>query len=271
MTMRDTIGTLTWSRRTGGKLSRREREAFLKAQVARQAQAIPIDQLPGINASDRGQAPMDIDTIRIPDSSVARHAETLVAELSPPFLTHHCHRTYFWGSLLAQHDAIRMDEELFYVASLVHDLGLTAQHLGRHPHLHCFAVEGAMAADAFLARAGWEQARRDIVAEAITLHANPPLLTVDLTHGPVAHYLTAGTLCDAFGQRASEMPKPVIDAVLHRHPGLGFAAEGAALFGTEAQVHPEGRVALSLTHFGLGALFPFDEAMDQAAQEALHA
>lgn len=271
MTMMDTIGTLAWSRQTGGKLSRKEREAFLKAQVARQAQAVPLDQWPGIDASDQGQAHMDIDAIRIPDSSVARHAETLLAELSAPFLTHHCHRTYLWGSLLAQHDAIRMDEELFYVASLVHDLGLTAQHLGRNPHIHCFAVEGAMAADAFLARAGWEQARRDIVAEAITLHANPPLLAVDLTHGPVAHYLSAGTLCDAFGQRASEMPKPVIDAVLYRHPGLGFAAEGAALFGTEAQVHPEGRVAFSLTHFGLGALFPFEEAMDQAAQEALHA
>lgn len=112
MTMINPIGTFKWSRRTGGKLSRKEREAFLKAQVARQVQAIALDQLPGITGSDHDQARMDIDTIRIPDSSVARHAETLVAELSPPFLTNHRHRTYLWGSLLAQHCAIRMDEEL---------------------------------------------------------------------------------------------------------------------------------------------------------------
>ena len=258
MTMINTIGTLEWSRRTGGKLSRKEREAFLKAQVARQAEAIPLDQLPGINATDGGKAHMDMDKIRIPDSNVARHAETLVAELSPPFLTNHCHRTYLWGSLLAQHDALRMDEELFYVASLVHDLGLTEKHFRCNPHIHCFAVEGAMAADEFLAREGWEQTHRHIIAEAITLHANPPLLSVELTHGPVAHYLSAGTLCDAFGQRASEIPKAAIDEVLRRHPGLGFAEGAIALFGAEAEVHPEGRVAFILTHFGLGAIFPFE-------------
>lgn len=249
----DNIGTLEWSKRTGGKLSRKEHEALLKEQVARQASAMAPDQLPGINASERGMARMDIDKIRIPDSSVARQAEALVAELSPPSLTHHCYRTYLWGSLLAQHDAIRVDEELFYVTSLLHDLGATDKYFRRNPRIHCFAVESAMAADEFLAREGWNQTRRDIVAEAITLHLN---MSVDLSHGPVAHCLSIGTQCDVLGQRASEIPRPAINEVLHRHPGLGFAKGFAQFLAAEAQAHPEGRYAFNQAHFDLGEVFP---------------
>jgi len=102
MTMLNHLGTLEWSRRTGGKISRKEREALLKQQVAREARTAGSEPWPGIRTTARGLARVDIDKVRFPDSGIARRAENLVAELATPALARHCHRTYLWGSLLAQ-------------------------------------------------------------------------------------------------------------------------------------------------------------------------
>ena len=94
---------------------------------------------------------------------------------------HHCLRTYVWGALLGRRDRLDWDDELLYVACLLHDLGLTPAHDGREPGIECFAVEGARAADAFLADAGWDVGRRARVAEAIVLHNNAqvPIAEID--------------------------------------------------------------------------------------------
>jgi hypothetical protein len=88
-----------------------------------EARAAGSEPWAGIPATGRGLARVDIDKVRFPDSAIARRAEDLVAELCTPALGQHCcYRTYLWGSLLAQHDQLAVDEELFYVASLLHDL-----------------------------------------------------------------------------------------------------------------------------------------------------
>jgi len=256
MTMTEQLGTLEWSRRTGGRLSRKEREALLKAQIGREVQAAGSEPWAGVPLTARGLARIDIDQVRFPDSSIARRAEKLIAKLCTPALAQHCYRTYLWGSLLAQHDALAVDEELFYLASLLHDLGATERYFARDPALHCFAVEGALAADEFLAEEGWSAERRDLVAEAITLHVN---LSVDLQYGLVAYYLSAGASCDVVGRRAAELPQSTIDEVLHRHPGLGFGEEFGRFLATEARAHPEGRIAWFRAHAGDLELFPFSE------------
>jgi hypothetical protein len=148
------------------------------------------------------------------------------------------------------------DEEAFYIAALLHDLGLTEEHFYRNPDVYCFAVEGALAANQFLVDEGWEQTRRDVVAEAITLHAN---MLVELSHGPLAHYLSAGAKCDVVGARASDIPHPAIEEVLHRYPGLGFGQVFGELLMAEARSRPESRTALIINNFPAGELFPFGQ------------
>lgn len=263
MAITEHLGTLEWSRRTGGKLSRKDREALVKEQVAREARVLGSGRLAGVSLASSRLARVDIDRVRFPDTATARRAEDLIAELCTPAIGQHCYRSYLWGSLLAQHDALAVDEELFYLASLLHDLGTTERHFARNSAVHCFAVEGALAADAFLVQEDWSPERRDLVAEAITLHVN---LSDDLRHGAVAYCLGAGTRCDAMGQRACDIPQSAIQEVLRRHPGLGFGEEFGQFLQAEARVHPEGRIAWILANVGGVGLFPFaDSVMNREA------
>ncbi len=254
MTTLEEIGTLRWSKRTGGQLSRSEREGLLKQALGAQELAVQSSSLADFRATKDGLARIDSGKIRIPDSRTARGAEQLMEELGQTSLVNHCYRTYWWGSLLAQHDAILIeDEEAFYVASLLHDLGLTEKHFCCNTEAHCFAVEGALAADEFLETQGWELVRRDVVAEAITLHLN---MMVELAHGPLAHYLSAGAKCDVVGARSTDISSAEIEKVLRRYPGLRFADEFATLLGAEAEIRPHGRIGFVLSNFSLGELFP---------------
>lgn len=244
MAMLEEIGTWEWAKQTGGRLSPDEQQALMQQAVAQA----------GAMTAQIGAAPMDMSKIRIPDSRTARQAESLIAELCQPALLNHCYRTYLWGSLLAQHDAVPVpDEEAFYVASLLHDLGLTEKHFCRHADVHCFAVEGAMAAGDFLAGQGWEQTRRDVVAEAICLHLN---LLVELSRGPLAHYLSAGAKCDVVGLRAADLPQLVIEDVLQRYPGEGFEESFSHLLAAEAQARPASRIGFVLANFPPAEIFP---------------
>ncbi|MCP1312710.1 HD domain-containing protein, partial [Paenibacillus tyrfis] len=104
----------------------------------------------------------------VPDSSLCKKATELVLELSPKFLFNHCLRTYKFGGLLAQREAMKFDPELFYLGAIFHDLGLTE----RCDHGHSFEVDSANAADEFLTHHGYPKEKIDIVREAIVLHTS---------------------------------------------------------------------------------------------------
>ena len=112
---------------------------------------------------------MDLDAVRVPDSALAKAAESYVSALSSGSLVNHLYRTYYWGTLLAQADKVRIkDEELFYVAALLHDLGLTKQHRCTDSNVVDFSVDGGFARSARLStfarsseRSWWRRSRRD--------------------------------------------------------------------------------------------------------------
>jgi HD superfamily phosphodiesterase len=191
----------------------------------------------------------DLDGVRIPDSRIARDAEELCREVSPPHLLQHCQRTYLWGSLLGRQGGIRYDEELFYVASLLHDLGATSRYPGEG--LHCFGVASALAARDFVRAREWEEARARAVAEAISLHLN---VRVGLEHGPEAHLLSAATALDVTGLRVWELDRGTIGAVLARHPRLDFAREMDAFARREMEARPDGRIRFLYQYLRFGQL-----------------
>ena len=85
----------------------------------------------------------DVDRLPIPDSSIAKEAEELCREASSPMLANHCFRTYAWGMILGQSDGLHPDPELFYVASLLHDLALTDQFRDYAP-MPCFGARAGI-------------------------------------------------------------------------------------------------------------------------------
>ncbi len=166
-----------------------------------------------------------------PDSRLARRAEKLVAEVSPPFLTNHCFRSHFFAVALAERDRVRFDAELLYVAALLHDLGLVARFdTGR-----CFEEDGADAAAALAAEAGWPPARCDALAEAIRLHL---AVAVELEDRPEAFLLWHSTGLDVVGNRFGELSAETVAAVLASCPRLDFKQGFTDLVADQAERKP---------------------------------
>jgi hypothetical protein len=235
------VGTLNWARKTGGRIDTAERDAIQRANVAYQAQAMAAADKDFSDAMRR----MDLDAIAVPDSRLAKAAEAYVASVSPQSLTDHCHRTFLWGALLAQADETPIaDMEVFYLASLLHDLSCTEAHNHKLPGVHCFAVESALSAETYLADNGLEPARVSVAAEAISLHVNTWGIAAD--RGAVAVYLRYGAACDVVGERAREIPPAVSQDVLRRHPGGDFAAMIGGFLQREIAARPDSRIAVMM-------------------------
>src|SRR5207237_1821497 len=74
----------------------------------------------------------------------------------------HAMRTYAFGKIVGERRGLRFDRELFYVAAVLHDPGLTDQAIASTR----FELEGADAAKELLAREGMADADVDVVWEA---------------------------------------------------------------------------------------------------------
>jgi hypothetical protein len=209
------VGTLAWNRETKGVLRRRDR-AVLAAQAVRvQLRLLGETGRRRLGLRPPALAALDLDGLRLPDTAAAREAQSLCDEVSPPFLAAHCHRTYLWGHILGANDGLAWDDELLYVAALLHDLGLTERYASPNGEQRCFTLWGEAPARELCAHAGWDAARSDALSEAISLHLN---VRVGLEHGAEAHLLQAGAGCDVAGVRAAQIDAATRAAVLGRHP-----------------------------------------------------
>ena len=148
------------------------------------------------------------DVLRIrPDSSLARQAEDLLRSVAPPFLGNHSFRSHFFAVALADGDTVRFDEELLYVAALLHDIGLVEEFdTGR-----CFEEDSADAAARLAEQKEWEAERRERLAEAIRLHV---ATDIALDDGPEAYLLWHSTGLDVGGHRHGELATAEVQAVL---------------------------------------------------------
>lgn len=229
------VGRLDWLTATRGRLSSRDR-----AELLRQATVAQAEDIAGrLRRGRAGRAALDVDTLRVPDSALAKAAEEACDELASRVLANHSHRCFLLGSAIGAADGVRHDPELLYVACMLHDLGLDP---GRQPaDGSCFTLVGAEAAldlDAERGRAA---------AEAISIHMN---LRVTLDDGAEGYLLTAGAQADVMGRRKREIAPDTMAAVLARHPRTGMKREFAELQGAHATSAPRTRAGM---YFRLGA------------------
>ena len=168
----------------------------------------------------------DVLSIR-PDSSLAQQAEELVRSVAPPFLTNHSFRSHFFAVALADRDGVRFDEELLYVAALLHDVGLVEEFdTGR-----CFEEDSADAAARLAEQQEWAAERRARLAEAIRLHVATDIALAD---GPEAYLLWHSTGLDVGGHRHGELTADEMQAVLDAYPRLDFKEGFAGLVEDQA-------------------------------------
>ncbi len=246
------VGSWEWAQRTDGRLGRADRAELLRQGVAAQLSRLPA-------AWRRRFLP---DSTRLsppkpPDSPLAKEADDRVRELSEPALYGHCLRTWAFAALFAQHDDVDHDEELLYLACVLHDLGLTDAHDGRDPTAACFAVEGARAAHSLLCARQEPEERARTVAEAISLHLN---ITVPERYGPEAVLLSKGVMLDVVGRRLERLPGAAVAEVVERWPREGSGDLLLRDTERQAEARPQSRAALlhRLGFTGLVSANPLD-------------
>jgi hypothetical protein len=124
------LGGLDWARRTGGRLTSRERNRLLAAIALGQWENLLGRAKLALGRLPAGARDVDLDTFTVPDSRFAREAEQACAEL-PDALVGHSYRTWLFGRALAAVDRRELDAELFYCGSLLHDHGIARPASGR--------------------------------------------------------------------------------------------------------------------------------------------
>jgi hypothetical protein len=192
----------------------------------------------------------EIAGITIPDSDMAQRATRLVKELSPPFLYHHCLRTYLFGAALAQRDGFTYDHELFYVSAILHDLGLTERFDGPQR----FEVQGADAARAFVKEQQWPEDKAELVWEAIALHTS---IGIADRMQPEIALVHLGAGVDLFGLRFDEIPPAVVEQTLATCPRLGFKHAMAQALLSQVQRKPQSAAFTWMAEFGRSYLPEF--------------
>lgn len=231
-----TFGTTAWANKTNGQTSLINRLTMLKQELQRQI----ATQLRRLVQQEIIQVePFHLDDIPVPDSRLAVETLTYAEGISPNSLFFHSLRTYYWGSILAQQSHIGLDPELFYVMSLLHDIGLYDSHNQKDGVSQCFAVEGGRGAKRFVAAHGFPE-KAQLVEDAIVQHIN---LHVPLSDGPERHILPQATALDVVGARIREIRPDTLASVLDRYPRNNFKADLIEMFDREYQNRPNSRIA----------------------------
>jgi hypothetical protein len=169
----------------------------------------------------------------LPDSGSCSVALQLVADVSPAFLANHCIRSYLFGRELAAAKGLRSgvdyDEELVFLACILHDLGITDYGAGDQR----FEVEGADAAERFLRDRGIAEDRVTTVWQAIALHTSVGLAE---RFGTVHSVVAGGISLDVNGIEKDILEPTFADRVHGAFPrhNLGYAIAEAIARDTEA-------------------------------------
>jgi hypothetical protein len=174
--------------------------------------------------------------IPVPDSAFAHEARELIGEVAPPYLVNHSVRAYAWAVELARHDGFGFDQEILYVAALLHDIGLVPVYdLGG-----CFETDGAIEAERFSLEHGQPAERARSIYDVIDLHMlaeAPPGSANEVV------LLNDSTGTDVTGYRYSDVRPDAITPILAAYPRLDFKVAFAAAFRDQAARKPSCRVA----------------------------
>jgi hypothetical protein len=239
------VGTLSWERAGGPRLTLGERVALL-ANAGLTVSACVAQRLWHQWFGGRQPPRVDLTRWEPPDSAISRSAEQCVRESTSPQMLNHSFRAYWFSAAVCElaHAQDQLDRESLYVAALLHDVALAKP---RPDGVQCFTVACAREARRLMAGAGWEQARQDKVALAIVSNLNVRVPTE--TFGAEAHWFTAGGLVEVLAQSWRIHPDNLSE-ILRRYPRTGYIPDVLAHVARETQLDPGGRFAC------LGPIFP---------------
>ena len=135
------------------------------------------------------------------------------------------------------------DSELVYVASLLHDLGLSEEYAADKR----FEVDGADAASRFLGAHGYPKAKAAIVWDAIALHSTADIADRREPEVALVHF---GAHADVMGLRIDEISPQLIDDTIALYPRLGFKKAITEALAEVARKKPHTAIGTGLADIG---------------------
>jgi hypothetical protein len=180
---------------------------------------------------------MRLTDVPLPTSPAARLALEVASAYSTSALVNHCRRSYVWAAAYGTEHGMAFDEELLYVAAMLHDIGLVPAF---DNHAMPFEDAGGHVAWVFAAGAGWPAARRQRTAEIIVRHMWD---SVDPAIDPEGFLLEIATGLDISGRNPQWWSADLRAEVVGALPRLGLAQEFTACFAAESARKPESSAA----------------------------
>ena len=170
--------------------------------------------------------------VRLVDSEIAKLATSLTRAVSPPYLFNHAMRTYLFGSLVGRALGQKFDEEVLYLASILHDLGLTERFQGDPP----FEIQGAEAAKHFLEEHAYAREKIGLVWDGIAMHASP----IGQFKQPEIALVGEGAGADVIEPDFSQIKKSDVEEVVNAFPRLKFKDAFVKTCADVVRKHPRG-------------------------------
>lgn len=224
-----------WAIRTGGNLSPQEHRYLVSVLLRDMPTALAA--VMRYRMGRRGESRTELLVQPVPESALARRAEEFVRQELSTHVLAHSYRTYFFGKVLAGHDGVVVDDEIVYLAALLHDLHLEHPTPGR-----CFAVTGAERAARLLEEWGADSGTANTVAAAISRHATPG---VEHDLADPAGFVLAGSLADIIGRRLDDIDPSWLENLQQSYPRHQLKQKLVEALRTEAKAVPRGRMHLA--------------------------
>ncbi|QET01620.1 HD domain-containing protein [Cupriavidus pauculus] len=178
-----------------------------------------------------------------PDSGLSRKAAALAERVHSRVMLNHVHRTWWFAELLGRKRGLSYDREAVYLASLLHDLGLTEDFMADQR----FEVDGADAASRFLRANGYADARAQLVWDAIALHSSAGIAD---RREPEVALVNLGAHIDVMGLNLDELAPSLVDDVLQLYPRLGFKAAFQEALAEVVRKKPHTAIGTGLADIG---------------------
>ncbi len=158
--------------------------------------------------------PTTVAGVRLIDSNIANLATDFSRSVYPPYLFNHAVRTFLFGSLVGRALGQKFDEEILYLACLLHDLGLTERFQGESP----FEIQGAETAKRFLEEHAYAKEKLGIVWDGIAMHAS----AIGQYKQPEIALVGEGAGADVIAPDFSQISKSDVEEIVKAFPRLKF-------------------------------------------------
>src|SRR5258706_7822944 len=187
--MKLTFGTLEWSMKSNGVLTRAEKLHFVRNMAflaVREASDVIRDKLGLLRPVH-----LNLSDLAPPDTRMVKEAEEFAQATHTNDLLFHGYRTFYFGAILAFYHKLKYDKEIHFTAALLHDIGLTEARAVPLKQC-CFAVSGGRQVRDFLIAKEHPAEKAEVIGDAIFAHLKLHL-PVD-EYGPVAAVVAKGAV-----------------------------------------------------------------------------